>query len=176
MKTISIVSGCYNEEGNVRELFERIKQVFASLGEDYAYEHIFIDNASTDGTVAVLKEMAAQDKRVKVIVNTRNFGQMRSPSHGIFQSRGRAVVGMCADFQDPPELLPEFVERWRGGAEIVLGVRQTEKSGRVFGLVVLDRSIPRHRNGQHRWERHRHRPRHLYRPFRFRAEFCRRQR
>ena len=84
---------------------------------DYDYEHLFIDNASTDGTVAILRELAAADKRVKVIVNTRNFGHVRSPYHAFLQARGDAVMSCVADLQDPPELIPEFVEKWRGGLQ-----------------------------------------------------------
>jgi dolichol-phosphate mannosyltransferase len=80
----------------------------------------------------VVKAMCARDRRIRLIVNTRNFGQMRSPTHGIYQAKGRAVINMCADFQDPPALIPEFVRRWQHGAKIVLGVRRTEKSGPVL--------------------------------------------
>ncbi len=88
MKTISIVTPCYNEELNVRELYERVRAAIASLG-DYRYEHIFIDNASTDNTLGVLKVMAAMDKNVKVILNTRNFGHIRSPIHAFHQATRR---------------------------------------------------------------------------------------
>ncbi len=89
----------------------------------YDYEHLFIDNASTDGTVAILRELAAADKRVKVIVNTRNFGQVRSPYHAFLQARGDAVMTCVADLQDPPELIPQFVEKWEEGYKVVIGVK-----------------------------------------------------
>jgi glycosyltransferase involved in cell wall biosynthesis len=82
MKLISVVTPCYNEEENVREVYEKVRQVFEEL-DGYTYEHIFIDNASQDATVTILKEIARNDKRVKIIVNTRNFGHMRSPYHGL---------------------------------------------------------------------------------------------
>jgi len=88
------------------------------------YEHLFIDNASKDGTVEILRELAAADHRVKVIVNTRNFGQVRSPYHAFLQARGDAVLGCVADLQDPPELIPEFVRKWEEGYKVVIGVKQ----------------------------------------------------
>ena len=91
MKTLSIVNPCFNEEGNVRELYERVRAVMNRLGH-YRYEHIFIDNSSKDGTVAILRELAARDKNVKIIVNTRNFGHIRSPFHALQQARGARDV------------------------------------------------------------------------------------
>src|SRR5579875_3044133 len=104
MKTISIATPCYNEEENVEELYNRVRKVMLEVGR-YHYEHIFIDNHSTDNTVAILKRIAARDPNVKVIVNARNFGQVRSPIHALGQTRGDAVIGMACDFQDPPELI-----------------------------------------------------------------------
>src|SRR5579863_4651143 len=114
MKTISIITPCYNEEQNVRTLYERVRAVINGLGR-YRYEHIFIDNASGDNTVGILKGIAATDKNVKVIVNTRNFGHIRSPIHALNQACGDAVVGIAADLQDPPELIREMVEHWEAG-------------------------------------------------------------
>src|SRR5271155_4278435 len=107
LKHISVVTPCFNEEANVRALVEAVKQEFARIGR-YTYEHIFIDNASTDGTVAGLKESAHTDKNVKIIVNARNFGHIRSPYHGLMQAHGDAVISMAADFQDPPGLIADF--------------------------------------------------------------------
>ena len=121
MKLISIISPCFNEEENVRELHERVAKVMENLG--YDYEHILIDNASTDHTVEVLRALSANDKRIKVIVNTRNFGQIRSPYHALFQTKGDAVVCMAADLQDPPERIPEFIQKWEAGYKIVVGVK-----------------------------------------------------
>jgi polyisoprenyl-phosphate glycosyltransferase len=122
-KLISVVTPCYNEEANVRELYQRIKAVFEGL-PGYRYEQIFIDNASRDGTAAVLRELAAADPNVKVILNARNFGHIRSPYYALLQARGDAVVGMASDLQDPPELIPAFVERWEQGARAVMGVKE----------------------------------------------------
>jgi len=121
MKLISIISPCFNEEGNVQELHDRIVKVMENL--NYDYEHILIDNASTDRTVEVLRVLSANDKRLKVIVNTRNFGQIRSPYHALFQTSGDAVVCMAADLQDPPERIPEFIQKWEAGYKIVIGVK-----------------------------------------------------
>lgn len=126
MKLISIVTPCLNEEGNVREIYSRIKSVFESL-PDYNYEHLFIDNASTDKTIEILKQIAQEDKNVKVILNTRDFGQVRSPMHAFIQSKGDAVIGLCCDLQDPPELIPEFIKKWEEGFKMVLGVKNNTK-------------------------------------------------
>ena len=123
MAFISIVSGTFNEEGNVEELYERVKRVFLERLPDDSYEMIVIDNASSDDTVAVLKRLAAKDARLKIIVNNRNFGHIRSPVHAILQTRGDAVIAMTSDLQDPPELIPELVAKWREGYSIVAGVK-----------------------------------------------------
>jgi glycosyltransferase involved in cell wall biosynthesis len=128
MKRISVVTPCFNEEGNVAELHRRIRDVFASLPQ-YEYEHVFIDNASRDGTVARVKELAARDPRVKLIVNARNFGHVRSPVYGMLQGSGDAVILMASDLQDPPELIRAFVEEWERGYKVVLAIkRQTTES------------------------------------------------
>jgi len=121
-KRITVMTPTYNEEGNVRELYQAVKEVFAALPQ-YDYEHLFIDNASNDRTGEILKEIARDDKNVKVIINTRNFGQIRSPYYALLQSTGDAVVSLVADFQDPPELIPEFLRKWEEGYKIVLGVK-----------------------------------------------------
>ena len=123
MAFISVVSGTFNEEDNVEELYERVRRVFHERLPDDSYEMIVIDNASTDGTVAVLKRLAATDARLKVIVNNRNFGHIRSPVHAILQARGDAVIAMSSDLQDPPELISELVAKWREGYSIVAGVK-----------------------------------------------------
>jgi glycosyltransferase involved in cell wall biosynthesis len=131
MKTISIVTACYNEEGNVRELYERVRAVMRQLGR-YRYEHIFIDNASQDGTVRVLKSIAAADTNVKVIVNMRNFGHIRSPFHALYQASGDAVIGIVADLQDPPEMIADMVRHWEDGALAVLAIKRTSKESAVM--------------------------------------------
>lgn len=130
---VSVVIPCYNEEENAEAIGAAVIAELDPLG--LSFEIIFIDNASTDRTVPIIKTMCARDPRVRLIVNTRNYGQMRSPTYGIYQAGGRAVIGMCADFQDPPALLPEFVARWKAGADIVLGVREVEKTGPILRVV-----------------------------------------
>ena len=123
MPLLTILTPCFNEEANVREVYEQVKAVMATI-PDLEYDHLFIDNASTDRTVTVLRELAAGDKRVKVIVNTRNFGQVRSPYHALLQARGDGVMTCVADLQDPPRLIPQFVAKWKQGYKIVIGVKQ----------------------------------------------------
>jgi polyisoprenyl-phosphate glycosyltransferase len=134
MKLISILTPCYNEEGNVKELVEEVRSVFRGLPQ-YSYEHIFIDNASTDRTVAELKAIAVEDGRVKIIVNRRNFGHVRSPHYGLLQTRGDAVIVLVADLQDPPSLLPEFLRKWEDGFKVVLGVKSSSEESRLMFLV-----------------------------------------
>jgi glycosyltransferase involved in cell wall biosynthesis len=134
MKLVSIVTPCYNEEDNVAELHRQVRAVMAKV-DGVDYEHIFIDNASTDRTVEILSGLAAADPRVRVIVNARNFGHIRSPYHAILQAHGDAVVLLVADLQDPPELLGEFVRRWREGHRIVVGVKsQSHESALMFSI------------------------------------------
>lgn len=135
MKTLSVITPCYNEELNVREVYERVRAVIASLGSDYVYEHIFIDNASKDNTLGVLKELAAADKNVKIISNTRNFGHIRSPHHALMQARGDAVISIVADLQDPPEMIVDMVRAWESGTPVVIGVKQSsDESGLMFWI------------------------------------------
>ena len=122
---VSVVIPCLNEAPNAEAIAAAVLRELEAA--DASAELIFIDNGSTDGTVDIVKALCARDRRVRLIVNTRNFGQMRSPTHGIYQASGRAVIGMCADFQDPPTLLGEFIRRWRAGAQIVLAVRRSER-------------------------------------------------
>ncbi|MFA6584220.1 MAG: glycosyltransferase family 2 protein [Elusimicrobiaceae bacterium] len=134
MKTISVVSGTYNEEENALEFYTRVKRVFEALPQ-YRYEHIFIDNASTDNTVKILKEIARKDPRVKIIVNTRNFGHIRSPSYAIMQAQGDAVISLVSDLQDPPELIPEFLKNWEEGFKVVCGVKKASEEGGLMFFV-----------------------------------------
>ena len=130
-KLISIVTPCYNEEENIDELYQRIVEVMSKL--PYEYEHICIDNCSTDGSVKKLKEIAARDKRVKLIINTRNFGQIRSPHHALLQSSGDACVLITSDLQDPPELMVDFIKKWEEGFKIVLAVKpESEEHALMF--------------------------------------------
>lgn len=132
-KLISIVTPCYNEEDNIDELYQRIVAVMATL--PYDYEHICIDNSSTDGTVRKIKEIAARDHRVKLIVNARNFGHIKSPYYGILQSRGDACILIASDLQDPPEMIGEFIKKWEEGYKTVLAVKpESEESSIMFFL------------------------------------------
>jgi polyisoprenyl-phosphate glycosyltransferase len=133
-KLISIVTPCYNEEDNVRKLYELVRAEFDRLPL-YDYEHIFIDNASADKTVAILKELAASDPRVKVIVNSRNFGHIRSPFHGLRQASGDAVMLVVADLQDPPELIAQFISKWEQGNEIVIGIKNQSLETPLMFLI-----------------------------------------
>jgi polyisoprenyl-phosphate glycosyltransferase len=133
-KLISIVTPCFNEEGNVNELYQRVCAAM-SQRPDYDFEQIFIDNASTDQTTQMVKALAAQDKRVKLIINNRNFGHIRSPLHAYLQAQGDAVVAMVADLQDPPELLPQFIDKWAEGYKVVVGVKPSSKEGIVMATI-----------------------------------------
>lgn len=133
-KLVSIVTPCYNEEPHVREVYERVKAVFASF-PDYRYEHIFIDNCSRDRTLDILRQIAAEDRNVKVIANARNFGHLRSPMHAMFQASGDAVGLLFSDLQDPPELLAQMVKEWESGIPIVLAIKTTsEENGLMFWI------------------------------------------
>jgi polyisoprenyl-phosphate glycosyltransferase len=134
MKLVSIVTSCFNEEGNVRQLYAQVRDIFQQLGK-YRYEHIFIDNASVDKTVAILKEIASQDRNVKVIVNTKNFGVYRSPIHALFQANGDAVIPLAADFQDPPQLIPDLLRKWEEGFKIVAAVKKATEEGILMAAV-----------------------------------------
>lgn len=137
MKLISVVTPCFNEEENIAAIYRKVKEIFAGL-KDYHYEHIFIDNASKDVTVAILKELAGNDKNVKIIVNTRNFGHIRSPFYGLLQAGGDAVISIAADLQDPPELIKEFIQKWEEGFKVVVGVK---KQSQEFPLVFAVRKF-----------------------------------
>lgn len=136
MKLISIVVPCFNEEENVFELYEQIKNVFKK--NFYNYEILFIDNASKDGTVNLLKKMAEKDENVKIIVNARNFGHIRSPYYGLLQANGDAVILMAADFQEPPQMINDFILAWEAGFKIVIGIKEkSEESKTMFSIRKL---------------------------------------
>jgi glycosyltransferase involved in cell wall biosynthesis len=134
MKLVSVVTPCYNEEANVDEVYARVKRVMSELPQ-FRYEHIFIDNASKDSTVTRLKAIASRDRNVKIIVNCRNFGHLRSPMHGLYQASGDVVIMLFSDLQDPPELLKELLAEWEQGTPVVLAIKNTsEESGLMFGI------------------------------------------
>ena len=134
MRKISIVTPCYNEEGNVVALYERLAAVLA-MRPDYAYEIIFIDNASTDNTVSMVKALIEKDARVRLIVNARNFGHIRSPYYGLMQATGDAVILLASDLQDPPELILEFLKKWEAGFKVVAGVKTTSEESKLFFMI-----------------------------------------
>lgn len=134
---ISIVTPCYNEEENVEEVFQQVKKIFADL-PDYDYEHIFIDNASKDRTVEILKRIAGYDANMKVILNSRNFGHIRSPYHAMLQAKGDAVISIVADLQDPPSMIVDFIKKWEAGYKIVVGIKNySEESSVMFKIRQL---------------------------------------
>lgn len=125
-KKVSIVTPCYNEQDNVEKLIRLVKEQFDNMPQ-YDYEHILIDNCSTDNTVDILSKCAAEDKHVKIILNARNFGHIRSPYYGMLQAYGDCVVSMVSDLQDPPELLPQMLKKWEEGYKIITCVKNKSK-------------------------------------------------
>ena len=137
MKTnpnISVISGCYNEEGNIEEFCDRVCGAFDSIRENN-YELILIDNASTDGTQEKIRKIAAMNPRIKAIFNSRNFGHIRSPYHALMQAAGNAVICMASDLQDPPEMIPRLIEEWRKGVKTVVCVKESSEESPVFFLI-----------------------------------------
>lgn len=131
MTKISIVTPTFNEDQNIKKLCLDIKSEFEKINLDY--EHIIIDNASTDNTIKILREICLNDKNVKVIINSKNYGHIRSPFYGILQSTGDACLLMASDFQDPIELISKYVEEWKNGNKIVLGEKiSSEESPSIF--------------------------------------------
>ena len=133
-KIISIVTPCFNEQENVAEVCRQVKEVFAELPQ-YDYEHIFIDNASKDETVNILRKIADENRHIKVIVNTRNFGPIRSPYHAFLQAQGDAAVFLAADMQDPPDLIKDFIKKWEEDYKIVIGVKNKSRENPIMFAV-----------------------------------------
>jgi glycosyltransferase involved in cell wall biosynthesis len=133
-KFVTIMTPCYNEEDNVLNVYNQVREVMVGIGK-YKYEHVFIDNSSRDNTVAILKAIAREDPNVKIIVNSRNFGHIRSPIHALFQSRGDCVISIVADLQDPPPMIVDMLREWEAGAYCVLGIKRTsEEHSLMFWL------------------------------------------
>jgi len=140
-KLISIVTPTFNEEKNIEELSRQIAVQMKST--NYNYEHIIIDNASTDNTQNVIRKICSENKSVKAIFNNKNFGHIRSPFYGILQTKGDAVIFIASDFQDPPDLIPELLEKWNNGSEVVLLKRKksnvntfTESFKKLFYKII----------------------------------------
>ncbi|QWD92056.1 glycosyltransferase [Polynucleobacter asymbioticus] len=132
-KKISIVTPVYNEVDNVDELCERIRKVM--VNSNYDYEHIVIDNKSTDTTVQKLKDLSSKDKNIKIIVNARNFGYIRSSFHALLQANGDAIVLIASDLQDPPEMISEFISKWEEGFKAVMAVKPSSEESRLIFFV-----------------------------------------
>ena len=133
MKKISIVTPCFNEENSIVECIEEVRKVFEKKLIKYDFEHIFCDNCSTDNTIKILKQFAKKDHRIKIIVNSRNFGILKNTYNGVLNATGDAVIlFMPVDLQDPPELIPEFIKKWEMGYEIVYGIRAKREEGFFF--------------------------------------------
>ena len=132
MKKITILTPCFNEEGNVKKLYEEVKKVMNESLADYEYNHLFVDNCSNDNTLEILKEIASIDKNVKIIVNSRNFGPIRSFHNGIIESDGDAVIPMVADLQDPPEMIVKLVKKWEEGFDSVLAIKSNSDENKIM--------------------------------------------
>jgi len=130
---LSIVIPCYNEAENVRAICAAVTA--EAVRHARSHEILLIDNNSTDGTRDLMRALCAEDPRIRAIFNNRNYGQMRSPTYGIYQAEGAAVIGMCADFQDPPGMIGEFVSQWRAGAQVVLGQRRSERASPLLSAI-----------------------------------------
>ena len=122
---ITICTPTYNEKENIELLYSKIKDLFTKL--DCEYEHLVIDNNSNDGTIDVLKKIASNDKKFKVIINSKNYGHIKSPFHGLLQTDSDATILMASDFQDPIELIPQYIEKWKSGSKIVLAKKKLLK-------------------------------------------------
>ncbi len=135
MKTISFMIPCYNEKENVVPMSEAIVGLMDNELKEYDYELIFIDNCSTDGTRDLLRQICAGNKKIKAILNAKNFGQFNSPFHAMCQTTGDCTVTLCCDFQDPPEIIPQFVKEWENGYKIVCGIKATSKENKIMRFL-----------------------------------------
>lgn len=134
MKKISVMLPTYNEYENARPIALAVENELKKLTE-YDYEILFIDNCSTDGTRDVLRELCAGNKKIKAIFNAKNFGQNNSPYHGLCQAAGDCVIAMCADFQDPVDMIPKLVEKWEEGYKIVSAVKSKSRENKIMRLL-----------------------------------------
>jgi Glycosyltransferases involved in cell wall biogenesis len=134
-KKISVMIPCYNEEENVVQIYKAVKEQLETNLPSYDYEILFIDNNSTDNTRALLRTVCNDDKKVKAIFNAKNFGQFNSPYYAMCQTTGDCTICMCCDFQDPPELIPQFVKEWENGYKIVSGIKAKSKENPFVRLL-----------------------------------------
>ena len=135
MKKISVMIPCYNEEENVVPMSKEIVSLFETELAKYDYELLFIDNNSTDNTRSLLREICAKNSRIKAIFNAKNFGQFNSPYYGMCQTTGDCTIGMCCDFQDPVELIPQFIQEWEKGYKIVCAIKTTSKENKIMRFL-----------------------------------------
>lgn len=131
MKKISVLVPCFNEEENVEPISTAIIEQLELL-TNYDWELVFIDNCSTDKTREILENLCAKNKKIKVIFNTKNFGQFNSPYHGLLQTTGDCTISMCADFQDPVDMIPKFVKEWENGYKIVCGIKKSSRESKIM--------------------------------------------
>ncbi|MCI9534617.1 MAG: glycosyltransferase family 2 protein [Lachnospiraceae bacterium] len=132
MKTISVLIPCYNEEENVEPIARAVTEILEKELPQYDYELVFIDNDSQDDTRMILRRLCGENPRIKAILNARNFGQFNSPYHGLLQVTGDCVIAMVADFQDPVELIPQYVKAWEEGYKIVIGIKTSSKENPIM--------------------------------------------
>ena len=135
MKKVSVLIPCYNEEENVIPMSNAIRDLFEKELPQYDYELLFIDNASSDNTRSLLREICKRNKHVKAILNAKNFGQFNSPYYGILQTTGDCVISMVCDFQDPIELIPKYLKEWENGYKIVIGIKTSSKENKLMYVM-----------------------------------------
>ena len=135
MKTISVMIPCYNEEENVKAISEAVIREITTNLPSYDYEILFIDNDSTDRTREYLREICADNSKIRAIFNAKNFGQFNSPYYGICQTSGDCTICLCCDFQDPVEMIPRLVEEWEKGAKIVCAIKTTSKENKIMRFL-----------------------------------------
>lgn len=135
MSKISILVPCFNEEENVVPMSRALTELMCNSLAQYEYEIVFIDNHSQDRTRVLLEEICRADKHIKAIFNCRNFGQFNSPYYGILQCTGDCVIVICADFQDPVDLIPQFVSEWENGFKIVCGIKTASRENRIMRFM-----------------------------------------
>jgi len=135
MKTVTVFTPTFNEVENVPELIRRVWQAVDPLKDKYHFEYVFIDNNSTDGTQDLLRKYAAEDKRIKLIFNMRNFGHSHSPYYGLLQTQGDATILMAADLQELPEEIPQFIAKWEEGFFIALAVKNQSEESPLFFMA-----------------------------------------
>lgn len=131
---ISVTTSCYNEQDNLSEFYERVKKQLEQFPE-YDWEIIVADNCSTDNSRVILRQIAEQDKNFKVILNSANFGHIRSPMNALFQATGDAVINLCSDLQEPPEMISTFIKYWKEGYKVVCGVKPSSKENSIMFLI-----------------------------------------